>query len=88
MDKSLEVINPKLKQISQYLSNTVEEGNRIFQFGGVSFWPDPVGKVDPNPFTFERAINVPFSENRYYSAAPLPTDKHLELLDVLESILS
>lgn len=87
-NKSLEVINPKLKLISQHLSETVEERDKSFQFGAISFWPDQVNKVNPAPFTFERAVNVPFSENRYYSVAPLPTDKHLELLDKLESILS
>jgi len=87
-NKSLEVINPKLKLISQYLSETVEQGDKVFQFGGMSFWPDQVDKVNLSPFTFERTVNVPFSENRYYSVAPLPTDKHLELLDKLESILS
>ncbi len=87
-DKSLEMINPRLKLISKYLSESVEEGNNVFQFGGISFWADQVNKVNPAPFTFERAINFPFPENRYYSAGPLSTDKHLELLDKLESILS
>jgi hypothetical protein len=86
-DKSLELINPKLKEISKYLSETVEQGNMVFQVGGISFWPDQVNKVNPVPFSFERTTNVPFSENRYYSAAPLPTDKHLELLDKVENIL-
>ncbi len=88
MDKSLEIVNPKIKLISQYLSETVEEGNELFQLGGISFWPDQISKVPPAPFRFERTIGAAFSENRYYSAAPLPTDKHLELLDKLESILS
>jgi hypothetical protein len=81
------VINPKLKQISEYLSKTVEQGSMVFRVGGISFWPDQVNKINPAPFSFERVTNVPFSENRYYSVAPLPTDKHLELLDKLESIL-
>jgi hypothetical protein len=87
-DKSLELINPKLKLISKYLSESVEEGNNVFQLGGISFWSDQITKVPPPPFTFERAVGVPFSDNRYYSAAPLPTDKHLELLDKLENIFS
>ncbi len=87
-DRSLEIINPKIKLISQYLSETVEEGNELFELGGISFWPDQISKVPPAPFRFERKIGAPFSENRYYSVAPLSTDKHLELLDKLESILS
>lgn len=86
-DKPLEFLNPKLKQISKYLNQNVEK-DKNFQFGGLSFWPDQKDKRSPLPFTFERAAQIPFSENRYYSVAPLPTDKHLELLDKLEHILS
>ena len=87
-EKSLEIINPKLAQISKYLSSTVEQGNLTFRLAGILFSPDQVQRVNPAPFRFERVANVPFAENRYYSAAPLQTDKHLELLDKLESILS
>jgi len=87
-DKSLEILNPKLKQISEYLSQNVEKGQSFFQLGGVSFWPDQIAKTNPRSFIFERCLNTPFSENRYFSAAALPTEKHLELLDMLEDILS
>lgn len=86
-DKSLEFINPKLKQISKYLSQNVEK-DKTFQVGGISFWPDQTAKLNPRPFSFERTLNTPFSENRYFSVAALPTEKHLELLDKLEIILS
>ncbi len=86
-DKSIELLNPKLKQISKYLSQNVGK-DKNFQTGGISFWPDQTAKVNPGAFSFERVVGVPFSEHRYYSAAPLPTDKHLELLDKLEKILS
>lgn len=86
-DKSLELLNPKLKQISKYLDQCFGK-DKNFQVGGISFWPDQKDKSSPKPFTFERTISVPFSENRYYSVAPLQTDKHLELLDKLEKVLS
>lgn len=85
-NKSLELLNPQLKIISEYLSNNVEE-NKIFETGGISFFPDQTNKINPASFRFERALNVPFSEKRYYSTAPLQTHKHLELLDKLEKIL-
>lgn len=86
-DKSIELLNPKLNQISKYLSKKLGKDN-IFQLGGLHFWHDQKDKNPKAPFTFERTVNVPFSENRYYSAAPLQTEDHLELLDKLESILS
>lgn len=85
-DKNLEIINPKVKQISKYLNNHVTDATDV-QLGGLSFWSDQAIKRPPTPFTFERTLNTPFSDNRYYSAAPLQTDEHLELLDKLESIL-
>jgi len=89
-DKSLELINPKLKEISRYLSTNVSSafGGIAFEFGGISFWPDQRMANKPFNFSFERILNVPFPEKRYFSAAPLQTEKHIELLNKLESILS
>jgi hypothetical protein len=87
-DVSLDSVNRKFKPIIKYLTDNVEDHDKVFEVGGLSFWPDQTSKVNPAPFRIERAVGVPFSEKRYYSEAPLPTDKHLELLDKLESILS
>lgn len=88
-NKHLELINPKLREISNYLSQNISGFGEIsFELGGMTFWPDQKYILKPFNFIFERVLNVPFSENKYYSAAPLQTDKHIELLDKLESILS
>lgn len=84
-DKSLELINPKLKEISKYLSDKL---SHPFETGGISFWPDQTMRINLPAFTFERVLNVPFAEKRYYSSAPLETEKHIGLLDKLEGILS
>jgi hypothetical protein len=87
--KSFSVINPKLQEIATFLSKNTEAGEEIiFEFGGVSFWPEQTAKWIPSAFTIERVVNVPFSENRYFSRAALQTEKHIELLNKLENILS
>jgi len=88
MQKSLEDINSKLRKISKVLSDKVLDGSHHYEVGGISFWSDQVHAMKPSPFTFERVVNVPFSENRYYSASPLQTEDHWELLIMMESILS
>jgi hypothetical protein len=86
-DVSLDVVNPKLKEISDYLSSEVRGGGFEFKIGSLSFWADQTNKLNPANFTLERALNVPFSENRYFSSAPLETDKHIALIERLEKIL-
>lgn len=41
----------------------------------------------PPPFLFERAVNQPYSDGRYFSSAPLSTADHLQLLGTLERAL-
>jgi len=88
-DKSLGLINPKLKKISEYLSKNITGWKVDYQMGGISFWADPgmATQVQPPQFILERQAQMPFSENRYFSSAPLQTDKHLELLNKIETIL-
>lgn len=86
-DKSLQAINPKLNKFATLLSQSFEQTKPVFEYGGISFWADPAKGGPLESFNFERAATVSFAENRYFSRAPLPTDKHLELLDKLENIL-
>jgi|SRR6267154_1678882 len=39
-------------------------------------------------FSIQRRDNTPFSENKYFSDAPLPTDVHIRLLEQFEKDLS
>jgi hypothetical protein len=39
-------------------------------------------------FSIQRRENIPFSENKYYSDAPLPTDAHIKLLEQFEEAIS
>lgn len=90
-NKSLNLLNPKLEDLSKHLTSLVvghEHHPITFETTGISFWTDPAITNPPSSFKFERVIDVPFNTNRYYSAAPLQTDAHLEMLEELESILS
>ena len=64
-----------------------EQGTTIYEPASISFWPDPSVTTQQVNFQFERKTNIPFSENRYYSRAPLHTDDHLKLLEEFEDLL-
>lgn len=44
------------------------------------------GRRKPMQFAFERRIGFPFSENVFYSRAPLPTTAHLDVLRAIEDL--
>lgn len=90
-DKSLNALNPKLENFAKRLTSLIAGHSHhpiAFETYGISFWTDPIITLPPGPFRFERVGEIPFAENRYYSAAPLQTDTHLELLMEFEKILS
>lgn len=51
---------------------------------------DPLGQpfIMRNEFGLERRINRPYSENRFFSIAPLKTRNHIELLETFERLSS
>jgi len=89
-DKSLKAVNPRLEIFAKKITSLVEGHSHHpinYEPTGIIFHIDPV-LYPPGPFRFERMIEVPFAENRYFSAAPLQTEPHLQILEELESILS
>jgi hypothetical protein len=89
-DKLLNTLNPQLDIFAKRITSLIGGDSRPpinYETSGIIFWTDPVVTNTPTPFRFERVIDRPFAENRYYSAAPLQTDVHLKMLDELESIL-
>ncbi|SRR5216683_4989245 len=44
-------------------------------------------KLNPAAFTIQRRNDIPFSENKFFSEAPLPTELHLTLLQEFETDL-
>ena len=88
-EHSLGSLNPKLEKFASRLSSLVysQSESYIYQPAALSFACDLAKGLRPSPFRFERKNDVLFSENKYYSQAPLQTDIHLELLNELEQIL-
>lgn len=83
------MINPALEPFLQSLPpNVVGHGEPEFEVSGVAIGVDPESSFKPAAFRIERAENVPFSENRYYSVGPFQTETHLNLLQELESLLT
>jgi hypothetical protein len=61
---------------------------RDFQPAGFGFSVDPKASASqPAPFRFEREILKPFEQQRFYSAAPLRTSQHEDLLREMEALL-
>jgi hypothetical protein len=47
-----------------------------------------INAIDNADFILQRRATAPYSENRYFSAMPLPTARHFEILQMIEEVLS
>lgn len=90
LDRKLNSINPKLADFVRELGGNIKSPvkNIEFELGAISFWIDPEIKHHHVPFRLERQVDAAFSENRYYSIAPLETEAHWAALGKLERLLS
>jgi hypothetical protein len=57
-------------------------------FYALNFGPDPSATKRVAQFRVERLVGSPFRKREYYSAAPIPTNEHLELLIAMEEAAS
>jgi hypothetical protein len=81
-------LNLQLQAFAKRLTALLGEQTPImFELASIGFWPDPAFPTHHVPFQFERKLNIPFSEHRYYSRAPLQTEDHLQLLEEFEVLL-
>lgn len=73
------------KRVSQAVG--VREKQRI-DYELTQFWihyDQTTRKAPLAAFTIQRRVDVPFSDNKYFSEAPLPTKEHIALLEALEN---
>lgn len=89
LEKSLNMVNPKFSQFAKYLQEKTNTPfkNIGFELGSIGFWIDPAVKHHHVPFRLERQAEIDFSEDRYYSIAPLDTEEHLKALNSLEKLM-
>jgi hypothetical protein len=83
---SLNSLNPALAEFGEQVSAATN--GTAFGVAAIEFWPDQTQLIKPVNFSFQRKIGEPLDSNRYWSQAPLSTDKHIELLERLEILLS
>lgn len=88
---ALNALNPKLKVLSEWLSKTVSNilGQPLnYEAVGIGFNFDPFAtKHTPTSLRIERLSEATFSENKYYTTAPLPTNEHIKFLEDFEAAL-
>jgi hypothetical protein len=88
LDYPLQNLNPKLAPLAKRITETTGYAASPFELGGLSFWTDSTFAVTKTPpFMIERKVNAPFSENRFYTKAPVQTQEHIDLLEELEGLL-
>jgi hypothetical protein len=85
-EKHLSELNPRLTEFARKLSGV--SGDRTIQPAAIEFWPDQEHTHRAANFSFQRKSGAAFADNRYWSQAGLSTEKHLEMLEELELILS
>jgi hypothetical protein len=87
-DVPLLSLNPALDTIADRVSKEVSQHLKlpyVFQTSGTRLSIDPEAQRIPVlPLTIERREGIAFSENKYFSSAPLSTDTHVSVIDEFE----
>ena len=83
-DKDMDRLFAPLTAIRDQLNSLT---GHCFEPTGFGFSIDTqASTARPAPFRFEREINKPFGQRRYYSSAPLQTSQHEDLLRQMEGL--
>lgn len=84
-------INPALHKLYDKLSQQVSEMHHFkfkYQFTGLtSDFDKSVAKTTLASFTLQRRAETAFTENKYFTEAPLSTEQHIKLIEELEAAL-
>jgi len=89
--RSLDALNTNLHLLAARLTEIVSghaKQHLDFQTTAINFQFDVTEGVSYSlPLRIERLEGAQFSENKYFSAAPLKTDEHIHFLEEFETIL-
>ncbi|HEY2119938.1 MAG TPA: hypothetical protein VGH37_12185 [Candidatus Acidoferrum sp.] len=89
---SLTTIHPAVERLADSTAKVVNEivgENLTYELTGILIDYDQLKRKHPlGRFSIQRRDNTPFSENKYFSDAPLPTDVHIKLLEEFEATIS
>jgi hypothetical protein len=90
-EMDLSQLNPVMRRISKSISSKLSGTMgqpATYEPTGILFNLDQsISKLTPGTFTIERRAEVPFSEKKYFSNAPLATQDHIDLLVDFETTL-
>jgi hypothetical protein len=91
LDVKPEVMHPILGELAATLSDAASKQAGVpmmYRTSGIVLGPSTlIAKFPTGNFTIERRVDVPDSENKYFSGAPLRTPEHLALLEKFETAL-
>ena len=88
---SLGSINPNLAKFCSLIRESLSDpASQVLELGGLSFYSDPATNQYPSirDFHIRRAKDEPFSDERYWSSAPVESAKHMRLLEAFEKLLA
>lgn len=75
--------------LSELAAELQSETGRRYEVTGLTMGFDPIEINDGlGSFTIERRIGVPHAGDRFFSIAPLQTEKHIALLERFESLMA
>jgi hypothetical protein len=84
----LAAVSPALRNLALKTSSVTEGlfGGLVYEPVNISIGHDPMArKHGIASFYIQHRVNALFSENKYFSEAPLPTDLHIKFLEEFES---
>jgi hypothetical protein len=91
-DLKLSFLNPLLGPLAKRLGSSSSAAfEHPIEFEPINFGlgaDSSLLKITPAHFTIERRAERPFSENMYFSSAPLDTAEHISIVEEVEKILS